>query len=239
MALITPAAPATVPPALEATSFALLLGPQRWSALQLAGRVRGFSRGSTLSFEGDSDGCVMVLLEGRVKITHTTIDGHEMVISILGPGEIIGELPCLDERPQLGSVRALEPVRALVIDAGSFRYYIATTPEAALALLEVLRHRLRDAILKRSEFASSDTIGRLAARLVELAERYGRTTERGIVIGLPLSQEELAGWAGACHASLAKALQVLRELGWIETERRRIVVHDLGALRSRSAQPFR
>ena len=156
----------------------------------------------------------MVLLEGRVKTTLAAVNGQETVVGIRGRGEIVGELACLDERLQLGSVRTLEPVRALVIDARSFRHYIATTPEAALALLEVLSQRLRDAVLKRAEFPSSDTIGRLAARLVELAERYGTASERGIDIGLPLSQEELAGWVGACHAGLAKALQVLRELGW-------------------------
>jgi CRP-like cAMP-binding protein len=103
----------------------------------------------------------------------------------------------------------------------------------------MLSWQLRDTVLTRAEFSSSDTIGRLAARLVELSERYGTTSERGIVIGLPLSQGELAGWVGASHAGLAKALQVLRALGWIETERRRITVRDLDALRGRSAVHMR
>jgi CRP-like cAMP-binding protein len=102
-------------------------------------------------------------------------------------------------------------------------------------LLEVVGQRLRDAVLMRAEFPASDTIGRLAARLVELAERYGEPSERGIVVGLSLSQEELGAWVGASHAGIAKALQVLRTLGWIETERRRITVRDLRALRARSA----
>ena len=229
------AAPGVSRTAFERGSFAALVEPQHWPALQWMGRVRSFPRGSLLMFAGETDERVMVLLEGRVKVTLAAADGQETVVSIRGPGEIVGELPCLEERPQLGSVRALEPARALVLDARSFRDYIATTPQAAFALLEVLSRQLRDAVLKRAEFSSSDTIGRLAARLVELAERYGTASERGLVIGLPLSQEELAGWVGASHAGLAKALQVLRELGWIKTERRRIIVSDLEALRSRSA----
>jgi CRP/FNR family transcriptional regulator len=62
-------------------------------------------------FEGAAGDRVMVLLEGRVKVTHTAADGQETVVSIRGPGEIVGELPCLDHRPQLGSVGALEPGR--------------------------------------------------------------------------------------------------------------------------------
>jgi CRP-like cAMP-binding protein len=186
-------------------------------------------------YEDEPGERVMVLLEGRAKLTRACVEGHQMVVSIRGPGEVVGELPCIDALPRLVSVRALEPVRALVIDSRQFRQYLQNTPGAALALLEVLSLRLRDAVLKRTEFPASDTIGRVAARLVELAERYGEPSDRGIVIGLQLSQEELGGWVGASHAGVAKALQVLRELGWIATERRRIVVRDLQALRSRSA----
>jgi CRP-like cAMP-binding protein len=220
----------------EVGSFAALIDTQQWSAMQLMGRTVAFPRGSVLMFEGDPSDRVMVLLEGRVKVTRAGPHGQDLVLSIRGPGEIVGEFPCscAGAGAQLGSVSALEPVRALVLDSRQFHHYVARTPEAASALLEVLSHRLRDAVLKRAEFSSSDTIGRLAARLVELADRYGTASERGIVIGLPLSQEELAGWVGACHAGLARALQVLRQLGWIETERRRIIVRDLDALRGRS-----
>lgn len=222
-------------PCFEAGSFAALLDVGQWSALQRLGRVQLFPAGSVLMYEGEPGDRVMVLLEGRAKLTRAGVDGEEMVVSIRGPGEIVGELPCIDALPRLLSVRALEPVHAQVISADRFRRYLETTPGAALALLEVMSQRLRDAVLKRTEFPGSDTIGRLASRLVELAERYGVPSEHGIVIGLPLSQEELAGWVGACHAGLARALQVLRELGWIATERRRITVRDLDALRRRAA----
>jgi CRP-like cAMP-binding protein len=180
------------------------------------GRAVAFPRGSALMYERELGGRVMLLLAGRVKATRAGVSGHELLVSVRGPGEILGELSLLDGGPRLASAIALEPVQALVIDANAFRRYLESSPPAMLALLAVFTHRLRDAILKRAEFPSSDTIGRLAARLVELAERYGTPSERGIVIGLPLSQEELAAWVGACHAGLAKALQVLRELGWLE-----------------------
>lgn len=220
--------------AFDEDTFAGLLEPQDWSALELIGRTRAFARGSALMYQGESGERVMVLLDGRVKVTRATGDGHEMLLSIGGPGEILAELPRIDGEPRLTSVIALEPAQALAIDPGGFQRYLQSSPSVMLALLEVFSHRWRDAVLKRAEF-SSDTIGRLAARLVELAERYGTKSERGIVIGLPLSQDELGSWVGASHAGLSKALQVLRELGWIETERRRIIVRDLDALCSRSA----
>jgi CRP-like cAMP-binding protein len=116
-----------------------------------------------------------------------------------------------------------------------FRRHLETTPRIAVALLVVVTRRFREATLVRSQFGGSDTIARLAARLVELADRYGTQTNDGILITLPLSQEELGAWAGASRAGLANALRTLRELGWITTHRRRIMVLDLRSLRERAA----
>jgi CRP-like cAMP-binding protein len=176
----------------------------------------------------------MILEMGRVKVTRIDAGGHETLLSILDPGDIIGELALIDEGTRLAGVTALEPVRALVVASSVFRSWLETTPRVAVALLEVVTERLRDTTLKRAQFSSSDTVGRLAARLVELAERYGTRGDNGIEIELALSQEELAAWTGASHAGVAKALQTLRELGWIETHRRRIVVRQLEAVRKRA-----
>jgi CRP-like cAMP-binding protein len=78
-------------------------------------------------------------------------------------------------------------------------------------------------------------MGRLAARIMELADRYGQATDAGIAIVSPLSQEELAGWTGASRAGVGQALHSMRELGWLQTDRRRLLVRDPQALRSRAA----
>jgi CRP-like cAMP-binding protein len=97
--------------------------------------------------------------------------------------------------------------------------------------------RLREADRKRAEFGASDTIGRVAARLVELAADYGQEQPGGGVrIDLPITQEELASWVGASREGTNKALHTLRGLGWVETERRAITVTNLDALRERGGQ---
>ena len=222
-------------PGFEERSFAALLEPQQWSALRLMGRVQAFPRGSVLMYEGEADDRVMVLLDGRVKITRARLGGHDLLLSIRGPGEILGELSCIDGQPRVASVGALEPAKALTIEGWQFRRFLEDAPQIARTLMTVLSLRFREALLKRAEFPAADTTGRIAARLVELADRYGEPGAHGIAIGLPLSQEELGAWVGASHAGVAKGLQVLRELGWITTERRRIVVRDVDALRGRSS----
>ena len=107
-------------------------------------------------------------------------------------------------------------------------------PTAALTLIDVISRRFRDANRKRVQFGDLDTVGRVAARLIELCERYGERTDAGIQIGLPLTQEDLGSWTASSRAGVAGALRTMRELGWIATERRRITVLDLDALARRA-----
>lgn len=105
----------------------------------------------------------------------------------------------------------------------------------ALALLEVVARRFRQATLERLQLGTLDTMGRLAARLVALVDRYGEPDGSAATVELPLSREELASWTGASRAGLAEALKQMRELGWIESERQRLTVRNIAALRARAA----
>ena len=215
-------------------TFLSLLDDAEPAALLELGTHRGFPRGAVLMYEGEPGERAMILEEGRVKVTRIEPGGHETMLSIRDPGDVVGEVSLIDERPRLATVTALERVRALVIASSVFRAHLERTPRVAVALLEVEMRRFRETTLKRSQFAASDTTGRLAARIVELSERYGAEREDGIEIDLALTQDDIAAWTGASRAGVAKAFQTLRELGWIETHRRRLVVHQLDALRRRA-----
>jgi CRP/FNR family transcriptional regulator, cyclic AMP receptor protein len=219
-----------------ATGFlAVLDESERSDLLDRAGRRR-YRRGAVVFHEGGGSDEIVVVLSGRVKVSTVTADGKEVVLAFRGPGDLLGELSAIDGEARSATVGALEPVEAAAVSAREFRAFLSAHPRVAILLLEMLVRRLRDADRKRVEFGAHDTLGRVAARLVELAERYGEPEGRGLAITLPLNQEELAGWAAASRAATANALQTLRELGWIETGRRRIRVVDLDALRGRSIQ---
>ena len=198
------------------------------------GVARRFERGAALFHERQLSDRVMVLLEGRVKIASVSEDGREAVLAFRGPGEVLGELSAIDGQPRSATVIAVDPVRALVIPAHDFRRFLERTPNATLWLLTRLIARLREADRKRIEFGASDTIGRVAARLVELAERYGRDVDQGVRIDLPITQEELASWVGSSREGVNKALHTLKNLRWVETEQRSITVLDMEALRRRA-----
>ena len=211
------------------------LSPEEVALLHARGVVRRFPRGDALFHERQLSDRVMLLTEGRVKIASTSADGRETVLAFRGPGEVLGELSAIDGKPRSAGVTAVDPVVALVIPARAFRAFLERSPRASLWILTRLITRLREADRKRAEFGTSDTIGRVAARLVELAADYGREQPGGgIRIDLPITQEELASWVGSSREGVNKALQTLKGLRWVETERRAITVLDMEALRKRA-----
>jgi CRP-like cAMP-binding protein len=215
--------------------FLASLNSAEADALRERAGVRSFARGAALFHERQAGDRVLVLLSGCVKLSCLSNEGKEVVLAIRGPGDLVGELSAIDGEPRSATAIALEPVEALSMSASDFKAFLSGNPRVALSLVAMLGRRLRDADRKRVEFAAEDTLTRVAARIVELSERFGDEAARGLEIDLPISQEELAGWTGCSRDSVVKALQAMRGLGWIETERRRIIVRDVDSLRSRAA----
>jgi CRP/FNR family cyclic AMP-dependent transcriptional regulator len=210
-----------------------LAEPER-QALLGQGRRRRYRVGDTLFHEGDESDWVALLLVGRVKISYYSAGGTEVILAVRNPGDLLGELSALDGAPRSATVTAMEPVEALVLTASAFGVFLESYPRLALELLRSLASRLRDADVKRVEFGTYDSVGRVARRLLELADRFGEPTDEGIRIELPITQQELAAWTGTSRESVAKALQALRRLGWVDTGRRRFLVRDPDALRRRA-----
>ena len=191
---------------------------------------RHFARGATIMHQGEEAGRVVVIEQGRAKVTVVTEDGTEVVLAFREPGDMLGELSAMGGTRRMATVRAVEDLDALAIAAGDFDAFLEARPRVALVILRVVIERLRDADRQQVEFAAHHTLARVASRLVELAERFGEAQDGGVLITLPISQEELASWAGASREATSKALRDLRELGCVETRRRNITVRDLDAL---------
>ncbi len=214
----------------EPGTFLALLSEADQDALLHRGGRRRFAHGEHLMRQGEPGDRVMVLLEGHVKASYVDPAGHETVLSFRGPGDVLGELTFSHVEPRSSNVTAIEPVEAQALAASEFRAYLEQRPTAALILIDVISRRFRYANIARAQFGDLDTVGRVAARLVELCERYGDRTESGIRIRLPVTQDDLGSWTASSRASVAGALRTMRQQGWIRTERRRITVLDLPAL---------
>jgi CRP-like cAMP-binding protein len=224
----------TIAPADAPVGFVDRLAPDVRDELLALGRRRRFAARSTLLFEGDRPLDVVVVGEGIVKVG-TTVEGREVVLDILGAGDIAGELAPLDGRVRSAGVVAMTSVVADVIPTEAFMAFLAARPDVALTLLRCVSTRLRDASRRQVEYGALDAVGRVCRRLVELTGRYGRPVGTAVRIDAPLTQSDIAAWAGLSREAVVKALQTLRRLGWVATTPRGITVLDVAAVTTRAA----
>lgn len=207
-------------------TFVESLSPAAREALIVAGQPIEAGAGEVVIREGDPADRILLMTAGVVKVTKLARNGSEVVLDFRGPGEILGEQAMLGSTTRTASVTAIGAVTALAVAAPDFRAWLAVTPDAAVLLLGTLARRLREADRQRLEFGAAQTLARVAARLLDLTERFGLPSEEGAVIEIGIAQEELAAWSGASREATVKALRSLRALGLVETHRRRLIVRD-------------
>jgi CRP-like cAMP-binding protein len=230
---MTPSAPLSIP--RTPTFLQSLLEPERLALLQ-TGHTMGWQATETLVRRGAPADSAIVLLAGLAKI-HTSVEGAEVLLGLSGPGDLLGEVTAVRDSVRSATATALEPVKGVVIPVLRLRAFLAEHPRAALALLDLALTRLYVADARRIEFATSESLARVAGRLVELAERFGVPgTDGAIDVALPITQQELASWSASSRESTARALRTLRGLRLIETHRRRLTVLDLSGLQAHTAR---
>ncbi len=200
------------------------------------GARRRFPAGSVLFFEGDLAHEALVLLSGEVKVSVGSVEGKEIVLEVFEAGALLGELSVLDGKPRSATVTALTPVEVLTVAAGSFNEFLDRHPRVLRRLLVDVIGRLRSRVRHQLEFGTGDALGRVCARLADLAERYGEPDGDVVVVHSPLNQTELAAWTGLSREAVVKALRALRQLGWIDVSGRTLRVRDLERLRGRATQ---
>jgi CRP-like cAMP-binding protein len=211
------------------------LGPADRAVVLSAGRPRRYRAGETIFVAGDPGTFVVLITEGRAKVTAPSPTGSETVLSLRGPGDLLGELTAIDDEPtpRVATVVAVDAVVCRVVRVEEFRAILAGHAAIALELLRMVASRLRTSDRRLVEFGAYDITRRVALLLADMVASEGRPPPGGTGVMVPggLSQDDLAGLVGGSRESVARALGALRSLGLVSTGRRRVVVLDVDRLR--------
>lgn len=206
-------------------------------AALLAGRApRHLRRRAHLYDQGDAADTAWVLRDGIVKLVATNDRGFQALIAFSGPGDVVGVHSAIDGVPRLATAIAITDAVATPVPIEELIDHLRRHTDVAIATMQDIAGDLRSTMLHVLDIAAGDAIGLVAKRLVQLAdddrfERF-RTIDRGrIAIDMPISQAELASWAGISHRSAGDALQHLRDHGIVSTGRMRLEIDDLAGLR--------
>ncbi|MDL4777206.1 MULTISPECIES: Crp/Fnr family transcriptional regulator [Thermomonosporaceae] len=224
---------------MEITPFWDALPGRAREALRQAGTVVMIKPGAFLTREHTRSSQVFVLHSGAVKVW-VDRQGETVILDVLGPGDLVGELEAVDAGVRHASVEALTPVQALVLPADRFRTVLEAHPGSVWAVAGVLAERLRDADELRVLHFPDDPERRLAGRLLRLVARFGTPLAGGAENGhggsgyqvqVPLCQQDLGRWAGMGRRKVAQILAGEPVRGGITVTRNMIVVRSVDALR--------
>jgi CRP-like cAMP-binding protein len=186
-------------------------------------RERACRAGEILVRQNDASGELFAVIQGRLRVTSITPEGDEVMLSVVGPSDVFGELALLDDLPRSATVTAAEHCRLLVVPRASFRPLLVRMPSLGLRLLQVMAAHVRRLSRRAEDAATLDVRTRLAKTLVEFAERFGMPALRGAIrITMRFSQGELGRMIFATREMTNKCLGELR--------RKRIVRHENGVV---------
>ena len=202
----------------------------RWVAKRV--QRRQYSRGDTIFVKDDPGESMFIVEDGAVRIYVPGTQGADLTLAVMQPGEFFGDLSLLDGRPRSASAEAARKSVLLTLERDDLTELVESRPQAALAILRVIAERLRETDQMASDLAFLDVSGRLARRLLDLAASNGKEREDGVLINTTITQEELANMIGVTRESVNRNLGMFRRLGLISRDGRRIVVRDVGGLRT-------
>jgi CRP-like cAMP-binding protein len=211
-----------------------------WEALEPADRT-ALAEGTTvvslpadrlLLAQGDGSDHLIVLLHGWIKVVAQSHAGYRALLALRGPGELLGEQAGLEGRRRSASLLAATPVEVLQVQAARFHALARARPGIAAALEQTLSQRLREADVQRTGI-TEPVPARLAALLLDLVERCGHPEPDGTGhrIGLPLSQDDLAGLLLTSRRTVSRVLEQWRAQGWVVTGRQSLKVCSVDRLK--------
>jgi CRP/FNR family cyclic AMP-dependent transcriptional regulator len=212
--------------------FASLSAPEL-EALAGVCHVRRFKPGQVLFHEGDPGHALYIIQQGQIKIVRDGPDGQGTILHVFGPGEYLGEMALVDDEPRSATAEALGDVEVLILHRDEFLALVERRPAVARAMMAGLARTVRRVTEQLQDAFLLDVPGRIARRLLSLAEQHGEVTPQGIRIPLRLTLEAWSQMVGAARPTICKELSGFRERGILSLDREGITLHRPEQLRKR------
>lgn len=170
----------------------------------------------TVEDRGDQ---VYVLVDGTVKIFVPQLDGREVILSFLGPGDTVGEMSLVDSAGRSANVVTMERSTCLSMDRIGFHRSLLSVPQLAYNLARLLSRRLRLANEQIQALSTLDLKGRVARQVLAFADQYGVRGDDGAVrVPLRLTQTDLAAIVGASRERVNQVVVEFKANGWITVD---------------------
>ncbi len=174
-------------------------------------QIKKLAKDTTIFHAGDPADAVYVVASGRVKVVVTSSDGKEFILTVLGAGQVFGEMALLESTTRSASVITLSAVELLAINRADFQRLLDSNPRISQRLMAILSRRLRRANAKMESLAYMDVAGRLARYLLDLARDHGQRLGNGWVVVRRPTHSDIAHSIGTSRETVSRLINEFEE----------------------------
>lgn len=186
---------------------------------------RNFEAGRNVMTVDQPGEVVYIILHGTVKI-HIEQGARDVILAILGVGDMLGEMSLIDSVGRSASAVTLETSLMLWMDKATFNYMLENFPPVARNLVKIMSARVRLSDQLIQALATLDVNGRVARQLLAFAEKYGREKDGVTQLHITLTQGDIADLVGASRKRVNQAMVLFKEQELIDDADGRIAIKD-------------
>jgi len=188
------------------------------SKIEDIGIKKNYLKDEPILLEEDSGTALFVILSGKVKVSRSSNDGREVILTILGESDFFGEMAILDGLARSANVIAIEDSNVFLIQRNDFLQLLQAHPEISIILLQELTSRLRNADMKIKALSLKDAEGKVATVLLQIAEYSGKIKNGVVEIDKLPIQQDLANMAGTSRETISRTLHSFAKRGYVELD---------------------
>ena len=200
------------------------IAPADLARIAQAARRRRMATGVFLFHQGDSAEVIYIPVQGRLKLTQITPEGHEVILRYVGVGEMTGATAAFGDTAYPASAETVEETIVLGWDNATMIDLIERYPRLGLNLLHLLSGRLQELQDRLREMSTERVERRIARTLLRLVSQLGRKVESGVLIDLALSRQDLANMTGTTLYTVSRVLSHWEEAGIVEAGREKVLI---------------
>ncbi|MBL1211713.1 MAG: Crp/Fnr family transcriptional regulator [Ignavibacteriae bacterium] len=187
---------------------------------------KSYGKENVILMEEEAGSALFVIISGKVKISRTSSDGREVILSILSESDFFGEMAILDGLTRSATVISIEESELYIIQRNQFLELLKSHPEISISLLQELTQRLRTADMKIKALTLKDAEGKVATVILQIADDYGKIKQGLVEIEkLPL-QQDLANMAGTSRETISRTLHSFAKKDLVEIEGTKLRILD-------------
>ncbi len=191
-----------------------------------AAQPRRASRGEFFFHQGEAAEAFFIIVEGRVRLSQITPEGHQVIIRFMGPSDGMGIIVVLSNTVYPLSAEAVADSLALRWNYDATMELMEQFPPLALNGLRLVAGRFQELQDRYRELSTERVERRVARALLRLARQTGQRTDEGVLLDLPLSRQDLGEMTGTTLYTVSRILSNWEQQGFVRTGRERIVIRD-------------